>query len=53
MPENFDKNLEEKIENNKTEKEQKNIEPFIIDIPNTAVKQDLIDLKSFLQTEKT
>jgi hypothetical protein len=53
MPENFDEKLEEKIENNKGEKEQKNIEPFIIHIPQNAVKQDLIDLKFFMEREKT
>jgi len=53
IPENFEEKLEEKIENSKTEKQEKNIEPFVIDIPNNAVKQDLFDLKEFMQNEKS
>jgi len=51
MPENFDDSLEEKILHNKEEKEQKFLEKFVVDIPKNAVKQDLQDLKEFLESE--
>jgi len=52
MPENFDEKLEEKIENNKAEKEEQIMDnKYVINIPNNAVKQDLIDLKVFMQTQ--
>jgi len=50
---NFEENLEEKINNNKLEKEEKiDTKEFIVKIPNTAKKQDLLNLKVFLETQK-
>jgi hypothetical protein len=47
--ENFDKKLEEKIENSKIiDSRQIDIKEFIIQIPKKAKKEDLLDLKSFL-----
>jgi hypothetical protein len=48
---NFDEILEEKIIENKTEKEQKFLDKYIIDIPKQAKKEDLQDLKKFLNLE--
>jgi DNA polymerase III alpha subunit len=42
--EDFDRKLEEKISNN-------NLAEFVVEIPKTAKKQDLIDLKLFLEKE--
>ena len=39
MPENFDETLEEKINENKAEKEEKNIEHYVIKIHDNAVNQ--------------
>jgi hypothetical protein len=53
MSENFDEKLEEKIENNKAEKEEQIMDDkYVINIPNSAVKQDLVDLKVFMQTQE-
>ena len=46
----FEKIINEKIINNKTEKKDKNIKPYIINIPDFANQYDLIDLKHFMQT---
>jgi len=52
MPENFEEKLEESIENNKTEMEEQIMDDkYVINIPNNAVKQDLVDLKVFMQTQ--
>jgi hypothetical protein len=52
MPENFDKKLEEKIENNKAEKKEQIMDnKYVIVIPHTARKEDLHDLKAFMQTQ--
>jgi hypothetical protein len=51
--ENFEDDLEEKIEENKTEKVRKNIEPFIVNIPSNAKKEDLNDLKEFLLKQES
>ncbi|MFK7779532.1 MAG: hypothetical protein QM490_00055, partial [Candidatus Gracilibacteria bacterium] len=61
MPENFEKNLEEKIHSNQSEKDLGAAGPgekikedrYIINIPTNAVKQDLHDLKSYLQSLET
>ena len=53
ISENFEEKLEEKIEENKTlDKEQVMDEKYIIKIPENAVKQDLVDLKVYMQTLK-
>jgi len=52
MPENFDDSLEEKIIKNKTEKEQKILEKYILEIPKNAIKQDLLELKQFLESQE-
>jgi len=52
--ENFDEKLEEKIhENQAVKNEQISEEKYVISIPKNAVKQDLHDLKSHLQTLET
>jgi hypothetical protein len=52
MPENFDEKLEEKIEKNKTEKDEKIMDDkYVIKIPSNAIKEDLHDLKAFMQTQ--
>jgi hypothetical protein len=42
--ENFEKKLDEKIE--------KNLKEFVVKIPKTAKKQDLVRLKQFLQEQE-
>jgi DNA polymerase-3 subunit alpha len=51
----FDKKLEKKILDSKVEKKEKidNFNKYIIDIPETAKKQDLVDLKNFLVSESS
>jgi DNA polymerase-3 subunit alpha len=52
MPENFDEQLEEKIQENKAEREEQIMDgKYIIRIPTTAKKEDLHDLKAFMQTQ--
>jgi hypothetical protein len=51
-PENFEDSLEEKIIKNKTEKEDKFLDKYVIDIPKYAKKEDLHELKEFLNKEK-
>ena len=53
LTENFEESLEEKIITNKTEKEQKFLDKFIVDIPKHAKKEDLHDLKEFLNTQES
>ncbi len=53
LPENFEESLEEKIITNKTEKEQKFLNKYIIDIPKNAKKEDLLDLKEFLNKQES
>ena len=54
MPENFEEKLEEKIQQHQAEKQEKVMdEKYVIDIPTHAVKQDLLDLKTFMQTLET
>jgi hypothetical protein len=50
VSEDFEENLEQKIEENKQELEEKivNEERFVIKIPENAVKEDLHDLKEFM-----
>ena len=45
--------MEEKITQNKTEKEQKfdHIDRYVVDIPSIAKKEDLHTLKSFLSEQ--
>ena len=50
--ENFEKKLEEKILESKEEKPQKNLDKFVVDIPTIAKKEDLFDLKKFLQEQE-
>lgn len=50
--ENFEEILEEKIIENKLEKKEKFAEEFIIKIPKVAKKEDLHDLKAFLEKEE-
>lgn len=52
LPENFEEILDEKIEENKIEKDEKISEKYLINIPSIAKKEDLHELKSFLQKEK-
>jgi tRNA splicing ligase len=52
IQENFEEELEEKIIENKFEKPEKIAEKFTINIPKIAKKEDLHDLKSFLENEK-
>ncbi|MCH2189276.1 hypothetical protein MK079_05625, partial [Candidatus Gracilibacteria bacterium] len=49
----FESDLEEKITQNKTEKEQKfdHIDRYVVDIPSIAKKEDLHTLKSFLSEQ--
>ena len=49
----FDEDLLERIKRNKVEKDWKIIEKmeYIIDIPDTAKKKDIFDLKDFLETK--
>ena len=49
----FEEKLEEKILESKEEKPQKFLEKFVVDIPAIAKKEDLHDLKAFLQEQKT
>lgn len=50
--ENFENNLDKKIEKNKLEKEEQiETKEFIITIPTTAKKEDLVNLKSFLEKQ--
>jgi DNA polymerase-3 subunit alpha len=52
ISENFDENLEEKINLNKIELEEKmTLDEFVIKIPNHARKEDLHELKEFLLKE--
>ena len=51
--EKFEEKLEEKILESKEEKPQKFLEKFVVDIPAIAKKEDLHDLKAFLQEQKT
>jgi hypothetical protein len=52
MPDSFDEKLEEKIQEHKTEKEEQVMDnKYVIVIPNTAKKEDLHDLKAFMQTQ--
>ncbi len=54
IKEDFDKKLEEKIENNRAENPEQIMEDkYVIKIPNNAIKQDLLDLKEFMQTQET
>ena len=54
IKEDFDKKLEEKIENNRAENPEQIMEDkYVIKIPNNAIKQDLVDLKEFMQTQET
>jgi DNA polymerase III subunit alpha len=54
ISENFEERLEEKIEKNKAEKKDQVMDQkYIIKIPNIAVKQDLIDLKLYMQSLDT
>jgi hypothetical protein len=62
LSENFDEELEQKIEQNKQELEEKiqifsdwwiDAEKFIIKIPESAVKEDFYDLKDFISTLET
>ena len=51
IKENFDENLDKKIENNKIvlqEEENNNLKEYIVDIPKNIKKQDLVLLKEFL-----
>ena len=52
IKEDFDKNLDEKINQNKQEKEEQLVKKYVVNIPENAVKQDLHDLKSFLEIEE-
>ena len=52
LPENFDEKLEEKINENKLEEKDQVGDKYIIKIPNNAVKQDLVDLKAYMQSLK-
>lgn len=47
-PEEVTKDIEAKIEENKTEKAPKIRDKYVVTIPKTAQKQDLQDLKEFL-----
>lgn len=52
LPSNFEDELENKIEKNKAELEDKiKQDKFTVVIPNNALKKDLLDLKEFLSTE--
>jgi hypothetical protein len=54
MPENFDECLDEKIHDNEAELEEQIMdEKYIITIPPIAKKEDLHDLKDFMQTLDT
>ena len=51
----FEKELTEKIEENKSQKPESidnTIDRYVVDIPKTAVKEDLLKLKEFLSTEE-
>ncbi|MBT3729236.1 hypothetical protein HOG27_04170 [bacterium] len=53
MPESFDKKLEKKITEHQAEKEEKIMDnKYVINIPKNAVKQDLVALKVFMQTQE-
>jgi hypothetical protein len=53
MPENFEEGLEEKININKSEEKDQITDRYIVKISENAVKQDLVDLKAFMQTLKS
>jgi uncharacterized protein (DUF2344 family) len=56
-PENFDKNLEERISESKSEKELQldklTEDEYVVEVPSLAKKQDLVELKNFLQEEES
>jgi len=50
----FEKDLTKKIEENKAQKEESidnELDRYVVDIPKTAVKEDLLRLKEFLSSE--
>jgi len=54
MPENFDESLDKRINENKVEaKEQIMDDKYVIHIPVHAKKEDLLELKSYMQTLET